>query len=248
MCSYTLRTFSCFKLNLRTNGCCLFIFIYVFFTSEGDNLIPVTTPIWGWCITGHSRFSLSDPLCSFSILFSRCSSNASHYLQLEAAHDTPDFYRVYRWALSIFLSRLSVTGNACRFLSQKVWTFDFKKSRIKAYLIFFFYVTGFTASSVMNSDDLWVDFETGIVLSTNRNQGIFLCLFWLSHRLIHKQNLLFSVALAKNEKAERTYFKKSNQIRESPKTNFPPLPVVRIGLFYIEIRRNARIKRGRKPK
>lgn len=100
----------------------------------------------------------------------------------------------------------------------------------------------------MNNDDLWVDFETGIVLSTNRNQGIFLCLFWLSHRLIHKRNLLFSVALAKNEKAERTYFKKSNQIRESPKTNFPPLPVVRIGLFYIESRRKTKNKQGEENK
>lgn len=72
----------------------------------------------------------------------------------------------------------------------------------------------------MNNDDLWVDFETGIVLSTNRNQGIFLCLFWLSHRLIHKQNLLFSVALAKNEKAERTYFKKIKPNKREPKDQF----------------------------
>jgi len=113
----------------------------------------------GWCITGHSRFSLSDFFCSFSILFSRCTFNASHYLQREAAHGTPDFYRVYRWALSIFLSLLSVPENACRFPSQKVWTFDFKKSRIKAYLFFSFYVTGFKASSVMNHDDLWVDLK-----------------------------------------------------------------------------------------
>jgi uncharacterized membrane protein YobD (UPF0266 family) len=61
-------------------------------------------------------------------------------------------------------------------------------------------VTGFAASSVMNYYDLWVDFETGIVLSTNRNQGIFYAFFWLSYRMIHQQDLLVSVALAKNEK------------------------------------------------
>jgi hypothetical protein len=94
-----------------------------------------------------------------------------------SSRNHPDLGVVYNWALSIFLLRLAVTENACRFSSQKVWTFDFKKSRIKAYLLFSFYVTGTEALSVMNNDDLWVDFETGIVLSTNRNQGIFYAFF-----------------------------------------------------------------------
>lgn len=54
-------------------------------------------------------------------------------------------------------SGIFVPENTCRFSSRKVWTFDFKKRRIKAYLLISFTVTGVKASSVMNKPDLWVD-------------------------------------------------------------------------------------------